>query len=73
MTASATRVPPDVPVKPDTQAALSADESAWIAAHPVIDVGIFAGNHFPIEAWVAGGAPKASAWNTPSCWRAASG
>lgn len=54
--AFATQVPPDVPVKPDAQVALSAEESAWIARHPVVDVGIFAGNHFPIEAWVAGGA-----------------
>ena len=54
--ASATQVPPDVPVKPDTQVVLSPEELAWIAQHPVVDVGIFAGNHFPIEAWVAGGA-----------------
>ena len=54
--ASATQVPPDVPVKSDTRVALSEDELAWIAQHPVVDVGIFAGNHFPVEAWVAGGA-----------------
>ncbi|QNK01470.1 ATP-binding protein [Dyella telluris] len=33
---------------------LSPQESAWIAAHPVIQVGVYAGNHFPLEAWVAG-------------------
>ncbi|WP_158536955.1 transporter substrate-binding domain-containing protein [Dyella sp. AtDHG13] len=33
---------------------LTPEESAWIAAHPVIQVGVYAGNHFPLEAWVAG-------------------
>lgn len=33
---------------------LSPQESEWIAAHPVIQVGVYAGNHFPLEAWVAG-------------------
>jgi two-component system sensor histidine kinase EvgS len=47
---------PDVSAKPDVQAALTPEETAWIAQHPVVDVGIFAGNHFPLEAWVAGGA-----------------
>lgn len=42
--------------QPEPRLALSAQEQAWIAQHPVIDVGIFAGNHFPVEAWVAGGA-----------------
>ncbi|PMQ03738.1 Sensor histidine kinase RcsC [Dyella sp. AD56] len=36
------------------QVALTAEESAWIEAHPAIQVGVFAGNHFPVEAWVAG-------------------
>ncbi|WP_162207398.1 ATP-binding protein [Dyella japonica] len=33
---------------------LTPQELEWIAAHPVIDVGILAGNHYPVEAWVAG-------------------
>jgi two-component system sensor histidine kinase EvgS len=33
---------------------LTPEESQWIADHPVIQVGVYAGNHFPIEAWVAG-------------------
>ncbi len=36
------------------QVTLTPAESAWIEAHPVIQVGVFAGNHFPLEAWVAG-------------------
>jgi len=43
-----------VSARPDAQVALTTEELAWIAQHPVVDVGIFAGNHFPIEAWVAG-------------------
>jgi len=35
---------------------LTPQESEWLAEHPVIQVGIFAGNHFPLEAWVAGSA-----------------
>lgn len=33
---------------------LTPQESEWLEAHSVIQVGIFAGNHFPLEAWVAG-------------------
>lgn len=54
--ALAAQDPGDASVKPDAQVALTAEELAWIAQHPVVDVGIFAGNHFPVEAWVAGGA-----------------
>lgn len=38
----------------DTRLALTRQESEWLAANPVIQVGVFAGNHFPLEAWVAG-------------------
>lgn len=38
----------------DPQVKLTPQEAEWIAAHPVIEVGIFAGNHYPLEAWVAG-------------------
>lgn len=40
----------------DTQVSLTPQETEWISAHPVIEVGVFAGNHYPLEAWVAGGA-----------------
>lgn len=33
---------------------LTPEETDWVTAHPVVDVGIYAGNHFPLEAWVAG-------------------
>jgi len=38
----------------DPQVKLTPQETEWIAAHPVIEVGVFAGNHYPLEAWVAG-------------------
>ncbi|WP_158407933.1 ATP-binding protein [Dyella japonica] len=38
----------------DIPVTLTPQESEWLAAHPVIQVGVYAGNHFPLEAWVAG-------------------
>ncbi|MGO4221654.1 transporter substrate-binding domain-containing protein [Lysobacter sp. TAF61] len=35
-------------------ASLSADELAWRRSHPVVRVGVFAGDHLPAETWVAG-------------------
>jgi PAS domain S-box-containing protein len=32
----------------------SAEEQAWIRAHNVVDVGIYAGDHMPIEGWIGG-------------------
>lgn len=36
------------------QVSLTPQEVDWIAAHPVIEVGVYAGNHSPLESWVAG-------------------
>lgn len=33
---------------------LDAQEQAWRRAHPVVQVGVFAGDHMPVEAWVGG-------------------
>lgn len=33
---------------------LTAEEEAWRSSHPVIEVGVLAGDHLPMEAWVAG-------------------
>jgi two-component system, NarL family, sensor histidine kinase EvgS len=33
---------------------LTSEEEAWRRAHPVVQVGVFAGDHLPAEAWVAG-------------------
>jgi PAS domain S-box-containing protein len=33
---------------------LDAQEQAWRRAHPVLQVGVFAGDHMPVEAWVGG-------------------
>lgn len=35
-------------------AAFSAQEQAWIRAHNVVQVGIYAGDHMPIEGWIGG-------------------
>ncbi|HEY5852061.1 MAG TPA: transporter substrate-binding domain-containing protein [Lysobacter sp.] len=35
-------------------ATLSAEEQAWRQQHPVVRVGVFAGDHLPAESWVAG-------------------
>jgi two-component system sensor histidine kinase EvgS len=33
---------------------LTQEEQAWVAAHPVVQVGIYTGDHLPVEGWVAG-------------------
>lgn len=33
---------------------LTADEEAWRRQHPVIEAGVYAGDHLPAETWVAG-------------------
>lgn len=33
---------------------LDPEEEAWRRAHPVVQVGVFAGDHMPAEAWVGG-------------------
>ncbi len=33
---------------------LEPQELAWIEAHPVVKVGVFAGDNLPVESWVAG-------------------
>src|SRR5579859_5909489 len=45
--------PAAVHAETNPRVALTAAESERVAAHPVI-VGVYAGNHFPVEAWVAG-------------------
>lgn len=35
-------------------APLSLEEQAWIHAHNVVEVGIYAGDHMPIEGWIGG-------------------
>ncbi len=39
---------------PDPDVRLTQEESDWLAAHPVVQVGVLSTNHFPVEAWVAG-------------------
>ena len=34
--------------------ALDQEEAAWRRAHPVLRVGVFAGDHMPLEAWMGG-------------------
>nr|WP_295382833.1 transporter substrate-binding domain-containing protein [Pseudoxanthomonas sp.] len=33
---------------------LSPEEAAWRSAHPTLRVGVFAGDHMPLEAWMGG-------------------
>lgn len=33
---------------------LSPDEQSWLREHPVVQVGVYAGDHMPIEGWVGG-------------------
>jgi len=37
-----------------TTLALDQEEIAWRRAHPVLRVGVFAGDHMPLEAWMGG-------------------
>ena len=44
----------DAPAFAEDTAALTPDEVAWRRQHPVVRVGVFAGDHLPAETWVAG-------------------
>ena len=44
-----TSAPGDVPA-----VALAPDEEAWRRLHPIVETGVYAGDHLPAETWVAG-------------------
>ncbi|WP_176140774.1 ATP-binding protein [Pseudoxanthomonas indica] len=45
---------------PESNLVLSRDEAEWRRSHPIIRVGVFAGDHMPFEAW-RGGQPDGMA------------
>jgi len=45
---------------PESKLVLSRDEAEWRRSHPIIRVGVFAGDHMPFEAW-RGGQPDGMA------------